>query len=181
MKPWRVLASEVLVDRPWLRVRQERIALPTGATIDEFHVVEAPTWVGVVALTAQGELVLVDQYRRGLGAVSRELPAGVIEPDETPLEAARRELLEETGYAAEEWIALSSVSPEPSRNTARAHLFVARGARRAAAQRLDADEVLAVHVAPVAEVLAELEGGGIQHGTHVGALLLAERRGLLRP
>jgi 8-oxo-dGTP pyrophosphatase MutT (NUDIX family) len=180
MKPWQLLHSEVLVDRRWLRVHLERLALPNGATIDDFHRIETPSWVAVVAVTEAGELVLVDQYRRGLDAVSRELPAGVIEPDEAPLAAARRELLEETGHEAATWTALATLAPEPARSTARAHLFVAQGARRVAAQRLDASEDLTVHLVPVAEALAAVEAGQLVHGTHVGALLLAERRGLLR-
>ncbi len=179
MKPWRILTRELLVDRRWLRVYQERAELSNGHIIDDFHLVETPPWVAVVALTIEGELVFVDQYRRGFDGISRELPAGVIEPSEAPLDAARRELLEETGHVADEWHALATVAPEPSRSTSRAHLFVARGAHRVGAQSLDASEELSVHLVPVAEALDALEHGLVVHGTHIGALLLAERRGLL--
>lgn len=179
MKPWRILSRELLIDRRWLRVYEERAQLSNGHTIEDFHLVETPPWVAVVALTALGELVFVDQYRRGLDGLSRELPAGVIEPGEAPLEAARRELLEETGHTAEEWLPLGTMAPEPSRSTSRAHLFFARGAHRVAAQRLDDSEEVSVHLVPVAEALRGLEEGLVVHGTHIGALLLAERRGLL--
>jgi 8-oxo-dGTP pyrophosphatase MutT (NUDIX family) len=130
--------------------------------------------------------VLVDQYRRGLGAVSRELPAGVIEPGESPLAAAQRELREETGHEARAWIPLGAVSPEPSRSTAIAHLFVAQGAHPVGEQRLDEEEDLVVRVVPLAEALGSAGqagdgagAGGIVHGTHLAALFLAQRRGLL--
>jgi 8-oxo-dGTP pyrophosphatase MutT (NUDIX family) len=180
MKPWRILRRELLVDRRWLRVFQEQAQLPNGHTIDDFHLIETPPWVAVVALTDAREVLFVDQYRRGLDGVSRELPAGVIEPGEAPLEAARRELLEETGHVASEWLPLATVAPEPSRSTARAHLFVARGAHRVAGQRLDDSEDVSVHLVPLAEALRATDDGLVVHGTHIGALLLAERKGLLR-
>ena len=176
-----MLKSELLVDRPWLRIYLERLALPNGAIMEEFHRLESRPWTAVVALDEQGRLLMVDQYRRGLDGISRELPAGIIEPGETPLAAARRELLEETGHEAERWTELATLSPEPFRSNSRAHLFVARGARLVAAQKLDATEELTVHLVPIAEALAAAEQGGIVHGTHVAALLLADRRGLLRP
>lgn len=181
MKRWRLLETRLLVDRPWLRVHVERLELPTGAVIDEFHRLETLPWAAVVAVDTEGRLVMVDQYRRGLDGVSLELPAGVLDAGESGLEAARRELLEETGYEATEWIALSSLSPEPARSTSRAHLFVARGARLVEAQRLDPTEDLTVRLVPVAEALAAAVQGGIAHAVHVAALLLAERLGLLSP
>ncbi len=173
----RVLGSEILLDRRWLRVRAERLELPNGAIIDEFHLLESPDWAGVVALTARDELVLVEQYRHGLGRMSRELPAGLIDPGETPLDAARRELLEETGCIAARWTPLAVVSPEPSRSTHRAHLFLATGVEATGNPCPEPTEVLRVIRTPAAEVLAQLGSGYIEHAAHVAAVLLAARRG----
>lgn len=153
--------------------------LPNGNVIDEFHRFETPNWVAVVALTACREVVLVEQYRHGLGQVSRELPAGVIDPGETPAEAARRELLEETGYAARELVPLFEVSPEPHRSTARAHFFVARDVKFAGPACPEPSEVIEVRLLPVEQLLADAAEGRIAHAAHVGALFAAERRGLL--
>ncbi len=181
MKTWKVLKSELLLERRWLKLRQEHVRLPSGVEIEEFHVVEGVDWVACLALTGEGDVVLVDQYRHGHRGMSRELPAGVIETDETPEQAARRELLEETGFTAEQFVPLCEVATEPSRHTTRAHFFVALNARRVAEPRPDHNEDIEVVLLPKAELLAALDAGQIQHGLHVAAILLAERRGLLEP
>jgi len=181
MTPWKVLASRVLLDRRWLRVREERVLLPNGTVIDEFHLLDSPSWAAVLAITDAGEIVLVEQYRHGVARLSRELPAGVIDAGETPLQAAQRELLEETGYEATRWLPLLEVSPETSRHTHRAHFFVALGAHPVAAARPESCEVLQVCLAPAAGIVEAALRGEIEHGLHVAALLAAERKGLLVP
>ncbi len=178
VRPWKTLTSQVLLERKWLRIRQERIETGRGAVIDEFHVIEGPPWAAIVCVTAARELVLVEQYRHGHGGLSLELPAGVIEPGEDPLASAQRELLEETGYGGGNWQALRAVRPEPARHTQWAHLFVCVGAELQRAQSLDETEDVRVVLRPIAELDAVLDE--VLHGVHVGALLLAERRGHLK-
>ena len=179
MKPWHVLDSSVILERKWLRVRQERIGLPHGGEIDEFHVIEAPDWAAALAITESGHLVVVEQYRHGLGGLSRELPAGVVDAGETPLQAARRELLEATGYQADEWLPLLSTATETSRHTNRGHFFFAKSARRVGEATPGADENIRVVLVSPEELLTSVEAGGIAHGLHVAAILMATRRGYL--
>jgi 8-oxo-dGTP pyrophosphatase MutT (NUDIX family) len=133
----------------------------------------------VLCVTNDSEVVLVRQYRHGLGGVSLELPAGVIEPHETPEEAARRELVEETGYESSDWVSIHSVSTEPARHTTRAHFFCARGARLARPATPEEAEVLEVVKVPLADLARLATDGSIAHGVHVGAILAALQRGLV--
>jgi 8-oxo-dGTP pyrophosphatase MutT (NUDIX family) len=177
--PWQVIETRLVVERRWIEVHEQRVRLGNGHEIPEFHKVVMPSWAAVLCVTAEDEVVLVRQYRHGIGEESVELPAGVIEPEESPLEAARRELLEETGYVAEAWYPIVSVATEPSRHTVRAHFFCARGARAAKARAPEPSEDIELVTIPRAELLPWCERGGIVHGVHLGAILLAERKGLL--
>ena len=129
---WQVLTDTALVSQRWLEVREQRVRLANGHEIERFHLVHGPHWASVLCLTEARQVVLVRQYRHGLGGPSLELPAGVIEPTEAPLAAACRELREETGFEAQEITPLLTIAPEPSRNSARAHFFFAEHARRVA-------------------------------------------------
>ena len=94
---WKVLRTEYLIKRPWLTARRDDVELPDGRTIPEYYVLEYPDWVNVIAITKDGHFVMERQYRHALGCTCFELPCGVIEQGETPIEAAMRELEEETG------------------------------------------------------------------------------------
>lgn len=179
MKHWEVLASRTLIDKRWLRVREERVRTGSGHVIEEFHVLDAPSWACVCCVSVDRELVLIEQYRHGRGAITLELPAGVIEVGESPRAGAERELREETGYVAEQWRSLGCLTPEPARGTHRAHLFVATGAQRRGEPELDASEDVRVRRFPLEAVGALLDEGRVEHAVHVAALLLAQRHGLL--
>lgn len=175
--PWQVLERKTIVSKHWLEVREEHVRLPNGHEIGEFHVIAAPSWAAVVCVTAADEIVLVRQYRHGIGQESLELPAGVLEPGEDPLTGAQRELGEETGYRSERWKPIATFATDPSRHTVHGHFFLASGARPAA-RALDASEDIELLLVPRSELFELVEQGRIVHGLHVGAILLAERRGL---
>jgi len=176
---WKTLTSKTVLERWWLTLREDRVRLPSGAEIEEFHVAEYPDWALAIALTDDGNAVLVEQYRYAVDRVALEFAAGVIAPGEPPLDAARRELLEETGYEAEEWTALGSCAVEPARHTNYGHLFVAQGARRVAAPVLDSTEDLRVRVIPSSDLVGLVERGEMVHGTHIAAVFWAHQRGLI--
>lgn len=177
-EPWQVLKSDYILERTWLKVREDKVQTASGNVIDEFHVLEVPSWSCVCCVDQQKRLVLVRQYRHGIGRTTLELPAGVIEPGEPPLTGAKRELLEETGHTAERWIALPSLTPEPARHTHLAHCFVALDATRVAPQKLDASEYMTVETPPIAALDALIDEGRLSHAVHVAVLLLARSKGL---
>ncbi len=177
--PWQVLARRMLLERRWIRLREDHVRLANGHEIEEFHVIDAPSWASVLAVTEKDEVVLVRQYRHGIASESLELPAGVIEAGETPLEAAQRELREETGYGAERWEPIASVATEPSRHTVQAHFFCALGAKAVAPRAPDASEEIELVLVPKSSLVELVLRGDVVHGVHVGAILVAERRGLL--
>ena len=178
-RPWTRLASEPLLDTPWLTLRRDHVRLPTGVDLDAFYVAEYPDFAVVLALTGGGEAVLVEQYRHGIERVTLELPAGAVDGGEAPETAARRELLEETGYQTERWTSLGRLAVEPSRHTNWAHVFVATGAERVAEPALEPSEDLVVRTLPARELVAAVEAGRIVHGVHVAVVYRALAEGLL--
>ena len=145
-RKWEILSTEYLIRRPWLTARRDVAKLPDGRINQEYYVLEYPDWVNIIAITEEGMVVLERQYRHGLGKTCFELPCGVIEEGETPLQAAKRELLEETGYAGGEWKQLMTLSPNPATSNNLAHSFLATGVKKVAGQSLDATEDIEVHL-----------------------------------
>ncbi|MDE6693745.1 MAG: NUDIX hydrolase [Muribaculaceae bacterium] len=157
IKKWKKLSSEYLIKRPWLTARRDTVELPDGRVNSEYYILEYPSWINVIAITTDGEFVMVEQYRHGLQNVFIELVAGVVEPGEEPLSAARRELLEETGYAGGEWRLFSVISSNPSTNNNLTYCFIAEGVEKVADQQLDATEDIAVHLLSEQEVRTMLD------------------------
>ena len=143
-RKWDILSSTYISRRPWLTARKDVVRLPDGRVNPEYWVLEFPDWVNVIALTKDGKMVMERQYRHAAGSTCYELPCGVMEEGETPLEAAQRELLEETGYGNGTWEHLMDLSANPSNHTNMAHTFVARDVEKISGQHLDATEDLTV-------------------------------------
>lgn len=145
---WKVLKSEYLFKRPWLTARRDVCQLPDGRINDEYYVLEYPTWINVVAITKEGEMVLVRQYRHGLGRTCFEIVAGCVEEGEVPLEAAKRELQEETGYTGGEWSEVMHFTCNASAMNNTTHSFLAVGVEKTDTQNLDATEDIEIYTFP---------------------------------
>ena len=167
---WKVLSSEYLFRRPWLTARRDVCQLPYGRINDEYYVLEYPTWINVVAVTREGEMVLVRQYRHGLGRTCFEIVAGCVEEGEDPMDAAKRELLEETGYSGGEWHETLVFSCNASAMNNLSHSFLALGVEKTATQHLDASEDIEVYTFPQEKVKEMLLRGEFMQASMVAPL-----------
>jgi 8-oxo-dGTP pyrophosphatase MutT (NUDIX family) len=153
-------------------LRQDHLRLPGGGEIAEYYISEFPAWANVVAVTPGDELVMVRQYRPGIADVHFELPAGVVDPaDPDPQSAARRELLEETGFGGGSWSLLTTMSANPALQTNLTYTFLAEGVTPLAPALPEATEDLRVHLVPIAEALAIVDDGDMVQALHAAPLL----------
>ncbi|MBA2535716.1 MAG: NUDIX hydrolase [Rubrobacter sp.] len=173
---WKRLGSETLLENPYFSLRSDRMRLPDGGIKDPYYVIERPDAAIVFPLTADGEVVLVRQYRPPIEMMELGLPAGLVEADERPGEAARRELAEETGYTGGEWEALGSLASSPSLKDNWAYLFLARGVEETAAPDPDEHELIEVTRVPVKELPDLVRSGEIVSSSGVAAVMLALER-----
>ena len=168
---WRTLSSTYLFQRPWLTVRCQRMLLPTGREHPEYYILEYPTWVNIIALTPDDRMLPVRQYRPALDITRYELCAGVMDPsDASPLEAAQRELLEETGFGGGEWTKLMVVGPNPSAMNNVSISFLAHGVTKLCEPRLEETEDISVHLFSRDEVYNMLKVGQFAQALMVAPL-----------
>lgn len=169
-KEWKTLDSEYIIRRPWLTARRDRVLLPTGVIHEEYYVLEYPTWVNVIARTKDGQFVMVRQFRYGLGVTLTELCAGVAEAGETPEQAARRELAEETGYTGGRWRLLTVSSANPGSLNNLSYSFVAEDVELTGGQHLDETEDVEVVLMSLQEVAEMLRRDELKQSLMTSAL-----------
>ena len=133
LKPWKILRTRVLLKRePWLRVLADDVELPDGRVVEDYLRLEELDFVAIVAIRAAGDVAILRCYKHGLGTIDEQLPAGYIEGGENPLKTAKRELLEETGCVADDWLALGRFVISGNRGINTAHVFLANDCRQIA-------------------------------------------------
>lgn len=169
---WRVLDSRYPFGDRWLTLRTDRCETGQGTVVETYHVLELPDWVNVIAITKEEQIVLVREYRHGIGKVMLGLPSGTMdETDSSPQIAASRELAEETGYAGGEWFLTSSVPASSARQDNIVHSFLAIGVEYCTTPKLDATEDIEVVTMALSSFLESVAKNEIElTSSHRGAI-----------
>jgi len=165
IKPWKIVETSYL--HPSIRVDQ--CELSNGHILD-CHVLEYEDEIIVFALTKKQEVVLINQYRHGIQQVILELPGGSVDEGESPLEAAKRELMEETGYVSDTWIEVGCASPNPAIYTNRIYSFLAMEVEKIGEQSAYDAENIEVFLFSLEEVIAMAKRGDLIHSLNVSTL-----------
>ncbi len=149
---WKVLKSTYSFICPWLKVRKDHIRMPSGVEMEDFYIVETNDWINVIAIIEDGHFIIEEQYRHGAQRVCFELPAGNVADDENPLEAAKRELLEETGYADGDWIYFGQYIPNTSGMSNTCYTFIAKSVKKIQEPKREKTEDIKIHLVTLSEV-----------------------------
>ena len=173
LRAWRILSSAYPIETPFLKLRADRVELPSGAVVDDYYVRESRGFSVVFALTPDDRVVLVRQYKHGIAEVVTELPAGGVDAGESPAACAVRELAEETGYAGGAPVHLRSFITDPTNSNSRFHLYAIRDAVPACEPSPDVTEEIEVVLASRDDVRAMALDGRIGSGSQVAAVLVA--------
>lgn len=161
---WQVLHNEYLIRNQWLTVRKDYVRQPSGCEMEDFYVMEYPDWVNVIAITEDDRFIIEEQYRHGLQRINFELCAGCVEQGESPLEAAKRELLEETGFGEGVWEEFLVSAPNPNSMSNVCHTFLAKGVRLVSEPHREKTEDIKVHFLTLDELTKVLNEGKIIEG-----------------
>ena len=169
----KVNSREIVFHGKIFTLVKENVTLGNGVTTDvEF--IDHPGAALIVALRPGARVVMLRQYRHALGKTIWEIPAGTLDPPETPLDCAKRELTEETGYQAGWWHKLGEITPVPGYSSERIHVFLA-DRLHAASRQLDPDEIIEVHEVTLHETLDMIEEGKINDAKSIAGLFLASK------
>ena len=150
--------------------RIDRLRNPRNGKVFERLVLESVDWVNVVALDANGRSLMIRQYRFGVGYTTLETPGGMVDPGEDSKTAATRELLEETGFASDNWSYLGAVEPNPAFHNHLCHHWLAQDVYRAQTQNLGDGESIALEFMTQEQVRAAVVSGELKHALALSAL-----------
>ncbi len=169
LQPWTTLATEVLGTYPIFELSRSRQRSPMSGREHRFFRLDCPDWVNVIAVTDDGMMVLIEQYRHGTDAMTIEIPGGAVDPGEDPAVSAARELEEETGYITAELIEIGTVEPNPAFLSNRCWTYLALGCRADGQTHFDPSEEIEVSLAPFKDFARLIDDGTITHSLVIAA------------
>jgi len=167
---WNIIREDTQLKTPIFNVSKRQARLPGDEPHGEFYIIKPPDWINIIATTAKGDVILVEQYRHGTQEVTLEIPGGMVDAGETPLEASKRELREETGFTSNEWVDLGRVDVNPAIQTNKTFTFWAKHCELTHEQALDTHEFINVHRLKEQDFLAHVANGTITHSLVVAAV-----------
>ena len=174
LQSWKHLSSKYIHREKWFNLRSDKVLKGNGAEMEPYYVFEFSDWVNVLPVTKDGKIILVKQYRYALGVWSIEVPGGIMDPHEThPEEAAKRELLEETGYSCENIEQVAIVATNPATQNNRLFCYLATGCELTHKQDFDDDEEIELMLVTMEEIKELLRNNGIIQSLHVCSILYA--------
>jgi ADP-ribose pyrophosphatase len=180
LRPWETLGASRVYDCRLFSVTESRRRSPRTGELHDFYVLESPDWVNIVPLTPDRRVVMIHQYRHGIGEFTLEIPGGMVDAeDPSPLLAARREMREETGYDSDDVVALGVIHPNPAIQGNRCHTFLARDVEPRGGVSFDSTEETEVVLVSLDEIPRLVREGTINHALVVVAfhhlMLMATR------
>ena len=175
---WEEVKTKHIVKNEWIDFRESAYRFPDGTVFEPYYSYSRRDYVVIVPFDTEGNLICVRQYRQGIRAVTTEFPAGGIERKdaEEALDAAKRELTEETGYASEDWTHLLTIPSNATIADNYAYVYMARNCKKVSGQNLDDTEFLNVEINTEAELEKLIKEGEFQQSVHVMAWLLAKEK-----
>ena len=169
VKPWPVVSSRIVGRHRIFRIREDRLRSPRTGRTSPMVVLEGSDWVNVIALTPDERVVFIRQFRFGVRETTLEVPGGLVDPGESPANAAARELLEETGYAGSKPVFLGKIHPNPAIQDNVTWSYLVRNARRVREPDVDDTEDIVTRTHPLSRVPGLIAKGRITHALVVVA------------
>jgi 8-oxo-dGTP pyrophosphatase MutT (NUDIX family) len=175
MKKWKTLTSKEVFSAGFFKLRLESCALPDGRVMPRYYIADFPSWVHVIPVTKDNQVVMVKQFRNGVKDTFLEVPGGSFDGhgNETPQEAGARELREETGYLSNEWKLIGEHFPNPAFQSNRMYTYLALGCEKAGEPQLDPFEDIEVGLMSIPDVLKALENCEFKHSLVMSSMALA--------
>lgn len=167
---WDIIKDKKLLETPIFSLHQRELLPHNKTDTASFYVLDAPDWINVIALTGDQKVVLVEQYRAGIHTSSLEIPGGMVDEGEDPMESAKRELLEETGYQSKKWTKLGTASGNAAILNNYTHIYLAENCIKVDEQNLDGNEDIAVHLLKLDYFLELVKSSTVHHSIVLAAV-----------
>ncbi len=166
---WRRVESKKIADCRVFKVRGDLSERASDKKRATFFVVENPDWVNIIGVTVDKKVVLIEQFRHGAETIVLEIPGGMVDENESPENAARRELLEETGFSSDEFICLGKSQPNPAIQNNWIYHYLALSCEKTRETKFDEHESVITKLVPLAEIPRLVERGKITHSLVLAA------------